>query len=123
MSLTCTIPPLSGQQLLGSSATPSSFVITHNVSLQPHLKHHLLQNDCASPFLHRFVASANLHEGAIVANYPFDGYPDHSERLTGKRNPAPDDNAFQFLAKLYAKKHASMAASQVTELIDEAPGN
>lgn len=59
-----------------------------------------------------FVASANLHEGAIVANYPFDGYADHSERLTGKRHPAPDDAAFQFLAKLYAKKHSFMAKSQ-----------
>eukprot|EP00882_Tetradesmus_deserticola_P011128 GHRQ01011767.1.p1 GENE.GHRQ01011767.1~~GHRQ01011767.1.p1 ORF type:complete len:333 (+),score=114.99 GHRQ01011767.1:504-1502(+) len=59
-----------------------------------------------------FVASANLHEGAIVANYPFDGYPDHSEKLTGQRNPAPDDKAFQFFAKLYAKKHAYMAASK-----------
>eukprot|EP00882_Tetradesmus_deserticola_P032990 GHRQ01037647.1.p1 GENE.GHRQ01037647.1~~GHRQ01037647.1.p1 ORF type:complete len:227 (+),score=35.17 GHRQ01037647.1:535-1215(+) len=61
-----------------------------------------------------FVASANLHEGAIVANYPFDGYPDHSEKLTGQRNPAPDDKAFQFFAKLYAKKHAYMAASKVS---------
>ncbi|KAF6253377.1 hypothetical protein COO60DRAFT_1286678 [Scenedesmus sp. NREL 46B-D3] len=59
-----------------------------------------------------FVASANLHEGAIVANYPFDGYPDHSQKLTGQRHPAPDDKAFQFFAKLYAKKHAFMAASK-----------
>jgi carboxypeptidase D len=62
----------------------------------------------------RFVASANLHEGAYVANYPFDGYLDHSHKLTGKRHPAPDDKAFQYFAKLYAKKHSFMAASKVS---------
>ena len=28
--------------------------------------------------VHRFVGSLALHEGALVANYPFDGYPDGS---------------------------------------------
>lgn len=75
---------------------------------------HLPAHNCTFTFCCcSFVASANLHEGAIVANYPFDGYADHSERLTGKRHPAPDDAAFQYLAKLYAKKHSFMAKSQV----------
>jgi hypothetical protein len=68
----------------------------------------------AGVFCCRFVASANLHEGAHVANYPLDGYPDHSQKLTGERNPAPDDKAFQYFAKLYAKKHAFMAKSKVS---------
>jgi hypothetical protein len=49
-----------------------------------------------------------------VANYPLDGYPDHSQKLTGERNPAPDDKAFQYFAKLYAKKHAFMSKSKVS---------
>eukprot|EP00878_Enallax_costatus_P002023 GHUV01002187.1.p1 GENE.GHUV01002187.1~~GHUV01002187.1.p1 ORF type:complete len:558 (+),score=92.71 GHUV01002187.1:1290-2963(+) len=60
----------------------------------------------------QFVASANLHEGAVVANYPYDGYPDRSQTLTGVRQPSPDDATFQYLAKYYARKHKHMAQSK-----------
>ncbi|KAF8071164.1 SOL1 [Scenedesmus sp. PABB004] len=59
-----------------------------------------------------FVASANLHEGALVANYPLDGAPDGSNTPQARRNPAPDDVTFATLASLYARKHKTMAASK-----------
>jgi carboxypeptidase D len=59
------------------------------------------------------MASANLHEGAIVANYPFDGHPDGGEDLKPVNNPTPDDATFQHLAKAYAAAHAFMSDSKV----------
>lgn len=61
----------------------------------------------------RFVASANLHEGAVVANYPYDGFSDHSMKENGTRNPTPDDATFTHLAKVYARAHKTMAQSAV----------
>jgi hypothetical protein len=49
----------------------------------------------------------------VCANYPFDGYSDHSEAVNGTRAPAPDDATFVFLAKTYASAHKTMAASKV----------
>jgi len=53
-----------------------------------------------------FVMSANLHEGDLVANYPFDaskveGMSDYSK--------SPDDTTFRHLAQTYANNHAHMA--------------
>eukprot|EP00775_Hariotina_reticulata_P009515 gene9515-9680_t len=59
----------------------------------------------------RFTAAANLHEGAVVANYPFDGYWDMSYAISGTSNPSPDDSTFQHLARAYASKNPDMAAS------------
>jgi carboxypeptidase D len=61
----------------------------------------------------RFTASANLHEGAVVANYPFDGFTDHSNRVNNTRNPSPDDATFVHLAKVYARAHKTMAILKV----------
>ncbi len=69
---------------------------------------------CRHCHLNSFTAGANLHEGAVVANYPFDGYPDKALTLKGVKNPSPDDNAFVYLAKTYAKKHTWMTAPQNT---------
>lgn len=45
-----------------------------------------------------FILSANLHNGALVANYPFDDNPPGE---VGS-NPSPDDAVFQFLAHTYS---------------------
>lgn len=45
-----------------------------------------------------FVLSANLHNGALVANYPFD------DNLPGQigENLSPDDAIFKYLAHKYS---------------------
>ncbi|KAH7731043.1 CRE-EGL-21 protein [Aphelenchoides avenae] len=53
-----------------------------------------------------FVVSANLHEGDLVANYPFDSSSDSRVQAYSK---SPDDATFRFLAETYAKNHAHMA--------------
>lgn len=50
------------------------------------------------------VASAAMHEGALVANYPYDGTPDGTTR----NEPCPDDAAFRSLARAYADAHPRM---------------
>ncbi|XP_054259827.1 carboxypeptidase D-like [Macrosteles quadrilineatus] len=52
-----------------------------------------------------FVLSANLHGGALVANYPYD---DNAEMVTGKESPTSDNNVFVMLAKTYANAHPTM---------------
>lgn len=60
-----------------------------------------------------FVLSANLHGGALVANYPFDdskndfGDPFKRLRLTSTMNertlnPTPDNDLFKHLALVYS---------------------
>ena len=53
---------------------------------------------------HNFVLSANLHTGALVANYPFDG-PN-----SGIYSASPDDDLFIQLASCYADEHPNMEA-------------
>eukprot|EP00803_Ostreobium_quekettii_P005885 evm.model.scf_4584.1 EVM.evm.TU.scf_4584.1 scf_4584:2989-6025(+) len=55
-----------------------------------------------------FVGSADLHEGALVANYPWDA----DENGQRGASAAPDDMVFVFLAKLYAQKHRLMHDSK-----------
>jgi len=52
-----------------------------------------------------FVLSANLHGGALVANYPFDESPDGNSK---SYTPSPDDQTFRHLARSYASKHKTM---------------
>lgn len=48
-----------------------------------------------------FVLSANLHGGALVASYPYDGSTNRS--AISEARPAPDDDIFQHLAQTYAR--------------------
>lgn len=87
-----------------------------------HLSHHFLSSKdldhklqpetrAAVDFIltNPFVLSANLHGGALVANYPFDETPDGSSK---EYTPTPDDNTFRQLASSYARKHMTMAGSR-----------
>ena len=49
-----------------------------------------------------FVLSANMHTGALVVNYPFDG-PN-----TGVYSGAPDDDVFVHISTCYADAHPNM---------------
>lgn len=50
------------------------------------------------------MGEANLHEGALVTNYPWDATKDGKVRY----NAAPDDEAFVYFARLYADTHPTM---------------
>ncbi|XP_037660647.1 carboxypeptidase N catalytic chain isoform X2 [Choloepus didactylus] len=54
-----------------------------------------------------FVLSANLHGGAVVANYPYDKTFENRGHYTVK-TPTPDDELFQKLAKVYSYAHGWM---------------
>ncbi|XP_038696670.1 carboxypeptidase SOL1 isoform X2 [Tripterygium wilfordii] len=56
----------------------------------------------------RFTASASLHGGALVANYPWDGTHDKRKNYYG----CPDDDAFRFMASLYSHSHRNMSLSK-----------
>ncbi|XP_045809378.1 carboxypeptidase SOL1 isoform X2 [Trifolium pratense] len=60
----------------------------------------------------RFTASATLHGGALVANYPWDGTRDKRTFYYG----CPDDEAFRFMASIYSHSHYNMSLSK--EFID-----
>uniref|UniRef100_A0A158P615 Peptidase_M14 domain-containing protein n=1 Tax=Angiostrongylus cantonensis TaxID=6313 RepID=A0A158P615_ANGCA len=53
-----------------------------------------------------FVLSASLHEGDLVANYPFDSAV---EEGVSAYSASPDDGTFRWLAQTYAANHAHMA--------------
>ena len=53
---------------------------------------------------HHFVLSANMHGGALVANYPFDG-PN-----SGSYSASPDDDLFIHISLAYADAHPNMAS-------------
>ena len=51
-----------------------------------------------------FVLSANLHNGALVANYPYDNSNNGLSRYT----ESPDDDIFRQLALAYSEAHTTM---------------
>ncbi|XP_023245704.1 carboxypeptidase D [Copidosoma floridanum] len=55
-----------------------------------------------------FVLSANLHGGALVANYPYDDNPESVGNQYAHPNLSQDDDVFRALASIYANAHPSM---------------
>ncbi|PIA47850.1 hypothetical protein AQUCO_01400443v1 [Aquilegia coerulea] len=55
----------------------------------------------------RFTASASLHGGALVANYPWDGSEDKRKTYT----TCPDDKTFRYMASVYSHAHYNMSLS------------
>ena len=53
----------------------------------------------------KFVLSANLHGGSVVASYPWDDGPTHLDNVY---SAAPDDAVFKNLALTYSKNHRTM---------------
>ncbi|XP_071039037.1 carboxypeptidase E [Parasteatoda tepidariorum] len=81
----------------------TSDVVNH--SLQPETKA-IIQWILNNPF----VLSANLHGGALVANYPYDEArgPNKIHDYTA----TPDDDTFRYLAGIYSGAHKTMAATR-----------
>ncbi|GKV39869.1 hypothetical protein SLEP1_g47572 [Rubroshorea leprosula] len=58
-----------------------------------------------------FTASASLHGGALVANYPWDGTEDKRRNYYA----CPDDETFRYLASVYSRSHYNMSLSKEFE--------
>lgn len=57
----------------------------------------------------QFVLSANLHGGALVANYPFDNIdPEIKGDERSIYSPSPDDDIYRYLATVYSYNHRKM---------------
>lgn len=56
--------------------------------------------------LSRFVLSANLHGGTVVASYPFDDSASH--QMQGLYSKSEDDTLFRYLALVYSQNHPAM---------------
>lgn len=55
------------------------------------------------------TAALNFHEGALVANYPYDAISGTNRKAGYSKSP--DDAAFRRLAKVYARAHPTMATA------------
>lgn len=62
-----------------------------------------------------FVLSANLHNGALVANYPYD----NTESQLSEYSRSPDDDIFRQLAKAYSFAHPTMHLGNPCPASDE----
>ena len=65
-----------------------------------------------------FVLSANFHDGAVVANYPYDD----SNLDNGLKSVTPDDATFVSLSRLYAARHRTMSRGSGLCDADNFPG-
>lgn len=59
-----------------------------------------------------FVLSANLHGGAVVVSYAYDGHP-NATSAAGSANSTPDDDVFKMVSYAYAASHATMASGEI----------
>ena len=69
-------------------------------------------------FSQPFVLSANFHDGAVVANYPYDD----SHSVSGVKSPTPDDQTFIALSSVYANNHRTMSQGSGLCQNDNFPG-
>lgn len=51
------------------------------------------------------ISRISVYQGAVVANYPWDGSDDRKTKYVA----SPDDATFKHLASVYAKAHKDMA--------------
>lgn len=75
---------------------------------------HQIETRLIMDFIQRegpFVSSLAIHEGALVANYPWDGSLDR----TTKYEASPDDSTFRDLARRYASSHRKMSLASNEE--------
>jgi len=63
-----------------------------------------------------FVLSANLHGGALVANYPYDDGP--KNLAFNVANLSPDNEVFRMLTLIYSNAHPRMHLGQPCPPID-----
>lgn len=54
-----------------------------------------------------FILSASFHGGSLVANYPFDNYP-NSNGFTVKKSHTNDNDVFVNMSKVYSFNHLNM---------------
>ncbi|XP_060559803.1 carboxypeptidase M-like isoform X1 [Ruditapes philippinarum] len=64
---------------------------------------------------YNFVLSANLHGGALVANYPYDQYLNSSWVYGSGESPCPDEDTFKHISLVYSRSHHTMAATNGAE--------
>ena len=62
-----------------------------------------------------WVISANYHDGAVVAAYPYNDYRD--DNTQEGMHQTPDDEVFKHLAGTYAVNHGNMANKWVLFLV------
>ena len=66
-----------------------------------------------------FVLSANLHGGALVANYPYDDSPSYIGNQNPHPNPTTDDDVFKMIAQTYSNAHPTMHLGKPCPLKEE----
>ena len=52
-----------------------------------------------------------FHGGALLVNYPFDGYEGSIYSGEAKENPTLDDDVFKYIAAKYSSNHLTMNIS------------